>query len=136
MTQIVVNPMVVFPMQANLLFAQRYNTYEPFMATPIITNTSQNVAANTTITPLAALPNNARRFLRVFVSADAGGPWLFIFNQGPFVRIRQTPPFFIVLEFGPTGIIGAINTTTTIKNEHATNAGNIDVVWFEQDDTA
>lgn len=123
-----------YPVQACVLF--RYGSAGMIVdyAYDQVLSVSGTLAAGATVNLIAAEAGLKRRIGKFLFNVDLGGPYLFSFGGAISYRMRLTGPFVLGLDFSPRGLLGNINTATTLKNEHATVAGNYEGLLFTQTD--
>lgn len=128
MSGVISSETVSFPAGAAKIYGEDARTMVPFLSPVSPAIFSQALAAVTTLTLFAATAQKRTRILRIIFNVDAGGPYLFTFGGIGTWNTRITPPFYITLEFGPGGMDCIANQAVTIRNTHATIAGNIDLI--------
>jgi hypothetical protein len=128
MTQTISQSVIQFPIQANINYGMRGLYLIPQQAWSAAYEWGVAVAAGATVTLASADPTHAFRTLRMFFTADAGGPWLITWAGACAWRIRSAPPLTSTFDFTPYGIATNINSAVTIKNEHATTTTNLDLM--------
>lgn len=122
--------LITLPVQSFAGWTYGNHTLYPDYGSPTGTILSQSLAAVTTVNISAAVAGKRTRILRLFFSVDAGGPYFFTFGSAGSFRMRQTPPFIYTLDFAPMGVDCGINQNLTLRNDHATVAGNIEVYFL------
>jgi hypothetical protein len=128
MTQIISENVIQFPVQANLNYGMSGLQLIPQQAWNYAYSWSDPVPANSTITLVSPGPTHAFRTLRMFFTADKGGPWLITWVGGPSWRIRTTPPFTSDFDFTPYGIATGVNGAFSVKNENSSVSTNLDLM--------
>lgn len=130
MTQTVSQNVVEFPIQANLSYGMNGLQVIPQQAWINPISFGGAAAAGGTVTIIAADATHAFRTLRMFFTADAGGPWLITWTGLAGWRIRNVAPLTFPLDFTPYGMTMPLNSAITVKNEHATVTSNLEILIF------
>jgi hypothetical protein len=128
MTQVITENIIQFPVQANLNYGMSGLQLIPQQAWNYAYEWSIPVTAGVTVILVPPSPTHAFRTLRMFFTADKGGPWLITWEGACLWRIRTTPPFTSVFDFMPYGIATGINGAVNIKNENSSVSTNLDLM--------
>jgi hypothetical protein len=128
MTQTIPDNIIQFPVQANLNYGMSGLQLIPQQAWNYAYEWSVTLVNGATTTLASADPTHAFRTLRMFFTADAGGPWLINWWGACLWRIRTTAPFTSAFDFTPYGIATNINSPVTIKNENSTVTSHLDIM--------
>lgn len=126
MTNRTQNFQIEYPVKAVQLFGDASAQMIGFRYFDQVAAGGGTLAAGATANILAAIAATYCFVNRILLSIDAGGPYFISSAGGNQFRLRITGPFFVTMDFGDIAFKSGLNQPITLKNEHATVAGNYD----------